>query len=208
MFIVLAGAACRLPLVRKLIETRFDRKHVIGDPLREPDSKPKSKVAFGMARYLEYVNTPARVERLSRAGRYTHGPIIWKGGIGETVVWVPTCSELRSDQWHPLDRIHLSLCLSRAGKIYVYHQAFRSELIGWFDLTKAATEGDAGLNKKLPDRIDAAVPCEVLLMVNGSEDNLLLKIHYGKPESGEWHVYGYWKLTRVDEDVADQAGHP
>ena len=100
LFIVLAGAASRLPLVRQLLDQTFDAPHVIGDPLREPNSKPKSKVAFGLARYLSYLTKNRwRVEKLSRAGHYTHGPIVWSGGGGDFVEWVPTCLRLTDPEF-------------------------------------------------------------------------------------------------------------
>lgn len=198
LFIVLAGSACRLPLVRQLIRTEFDEARVIGDPVTEPDSKPKSKVAYGLARYLESREyAGGAVEELSRAGRYTHGPIQWTGGGGNVKDWVPTCSHLADGKWHLLKDVPLKGCIRADHRINVYHKAFELEPIGYFDLSRPAREGDPK-DKELPRHIDFKEHSEVLLKVDGSEDNLLLRVHYGREETGEWRRYGDWRLIPAD----------
>ena len=199
LFVVLAGNGGRLPLVQQLLEKKFDDAVVIGNPLKELNSNPKSKVTYGLARFLSYLkHAPARVEELSRAGAYTHGPIVWRGGIGETFEWVPTCFPLSENAWQPLNHIPLSDCLREGRKIDVYHKAFRLELIGTFDLSEQAREGPADRMRELPPKIDDKEPSEVLLKVDGSEDQLFLMVRYGKID-GNWREFGDWRLISADD---------
>jgi hypothetical protein len=196
-FVVLAGAACRLPLVRDLIREELGDAVVIGDPRSEERARPKSKVASGLALYLDF--PPGRVERLSRAGHYTHGAIIWKAGGGVFVTWVPSCFPLRSGHRHTLPGIGLRLCLLAGRKVEVYHEAFRPELIGTFDLSRPASEGGDDLLKELPDLIQDQ-DSEMRLLVNGSEDHLLLRVGYGRLDGDRWCEYGDWPLIPAEEE--------
>jgi hypothetical protein len=202
LFIVLAGAACRLPLVGELLADEIKDVHVIDNPLGRPDARPKSKVAFGLGRYLDYLaNAPYRMEKLSRAGHYTHGPIVWKGGGGDFVVWIPTCVLLTLDRWFVLEGVPLRICLRPGNTIDVYHEAFNLEKIGTFDLSRPATDGDPSHDRTLPEMIDMSEPSEVLLKVDGSEEKLLLKVRYGKDESGSWREYGDWELIPAEVEA-------
>jgi hypothetical protein len=204
LFIVLAGAACRLPLVRQLLEKtddfpEFKGAGLVGDPLREPNTKPKSKVAFGLAQYLEIrVLAPGMVRGLCSAGNYTHGRILWRRGPREFKEWVPSCFPLRDGRWHELKGVSLGLCLRDGKKIDVYHDAYPPEKIGSFDLSQPATDGGPLMQKELPELIDDGEErSKVFLRVFGAEDELHLKVQYRTDDSDNWGEYGYWRLIPV-----------
>lgn len=161
---------------------------ICGDPLEDRAARPKSKVGLGLARFLGYA--PETVRLLSRAGRYTHGPIVWKNGPGEYVDWVPTCYPLQGD-WVRLG-LSLHACFRTGRIIEVYHRAHRPELIASFDLSQPATETSSDRGEVLPNLIDGR-DSEVLLKVLRSEDELLLRVHYGKDQGGAWRKYGDWR---------------
>ena len=107
-FLVLAGAACRVPLSRQLLRAEFPDALIVPEEEVIPVSyRPKSKVADGLARFLRASRggtADARVRGLRPAHLFTHADLLWINPIqrGFPVVWVPSCTELQKGDWHLL----------------------------------------------------------------------------------------------------------
>lgn len=204
LFIVLAGAACRLPLVRERIGEAFKEAHILGDPTREPGAQPKCKVAFGLAQFLDRLaNVPRTVAGLSRAGHYTHGPIVLRTGQYRVVEWVPTCRPLKSEEWYALADVELSACFQGGRVVRVYHGGYEPEELGHFDLSGPAGEEVEGLTRELPATIDRDLPSVLSIQVREGEDDLRLKVRLGDEEYGAWRLVARRSGPAVARSEAD-----
>jgi hypothetical protein len=203
-FLVLAGAACRVPLARKLLRDEFPDAVIVPEEESIPESyRPKSKVADGLARFLKANRggkTSSSFPDMRPAHLFTHADLLWINPSLPSfpVVWVPSCVELHDGQWHSLnvDDESLSLIpLQRAWshfenlEIDVYRRSSpEPELVGTARLDKAADLVEPGVNPDLLELLPELEDAEVLLRIDGEEDNLRLRIRMNGQEFGDWRV--------------------
>jgi hypothetical protein len=203
-FLVLAGAACRVPLARELLEKEFPHAEIIPEAKSIPDTyRPKSKVADGLARFLKASRGGAadpRVRGLKAADQFTHADLLWINPVQSSfpVVWVRSCAELSTKDWHRLQTdeetprvIRLEHAWSRpeVGEIDIHRRASpEPELVGTARLARPAEILEAGVSRELPPPSPELDQAEVLLRIDGEEDNLRLRIRINGAEFGDWKV--------------------
>ena len=176
-FIVMAGAASRLPLTRALLIAEFPDAELIVD-----SDRAKSKVAFGLIRSLDMNDRfPDQAADLSVASDYTHAEIVWLSPHNERIVWVPSCSPLNQgaeELWYSLDDVRLTRCWNSNAKrrIDLYRDCAPTlEPIGWFDLSlPAGPSVPEGRQDRLPESIPRNVPSAVSLRFGRAEKKLFL----------------------------------
>ncbi|MFO0954668.1 MAG: hypothetical protein U0835_26590 [Isosphaeraceae bacterium] len=188
-FIVLAGAGCRLPLATRLLRQAFPEAAVVYDV-----RNAKSKVAFGLFRYLDQRERfHDRVAGLAMACDYTHADIIWLESFDRARTWVPSCTALKDPAWFPLEHIGLSQCWDSSARrrIEVYRRtAPEFERLGTFDLSRTGVTQDEGVQTALPPGpppplVEGGDP-QVWMRLDGAEDRLLLRVRLEGVEYGDW----------------------
>jgi hypothetical protein len=203
-FLVLAGAACRVPLARELLRAEFPDAVIVPEEEVIPDSyRPKSKVADGLARFLRASRggaSDARVRGLKPAHLFTHADLLWINPIQSSypVVWVPSCVELRGGPWHLLRIdddarrvVPLIYAWSRPEvmEIDVHRRASpEPELVGTARLAGQADFLEQGVTPHLPEPSPELDRAEILLRIDGEEDRLRLRIRIDGEEFGDWKV--------------------
>ncbi len=203
-FLVLAGAACRVPLSRQLLRAEFPDALIVPEEEVIPVSyRPKSKVADGLARFLRASRggaADARVRGLRPAHLFTHADLLWINPIqrGFPVVWVPSCTELQKGDWQLLKLdddsgrvVPLQFAWSRPEQmeIDVHRRASpEPELVGTARLDRPAELIEPGVTRDLPEPSAGLDEAEVLLRIDGEEDNLRLRIRMNGADFGDWRV--------------------
>ena len=102
-FVVMAGAGCHLPLARELLAKAFGKAELLFDL-----PHAKSKVAFGLIRYLDLrLFNEEAVRDVRPASDFSHADLSWRGGrIGKPILWVPSCSPLfKATSYHLPNRV-------------------------------------------------------------------------------------------------------
>ncbi|CAN5657422.1 hypothetical protein BH23PLA1_BH23PLA1_13910 [soil metagenome] len=190
-FIVLAGASCRVPLARRLLKDAFPSAQLIEDI-----SNAKSKVAFGLVRYLDHLRFSDRARGIGLARDFSHAEIVWSAAIDHHRTWIPSCTPLGESPWFPLRSIRLADCWnSNKDRIIRVHRntAPVLELLGAFDLKRPAESAESGVEPELPDGpipdpLEDSPDAEgqVWLKLDGAEDRILLRVQLGDRCFGDW----------------------
>jgi hypothetical protein len=211
-FVVLAGAACRLPLVEALMAEKLPETQVVFDP-----HHAKSKVAFGLVRYLELEDAqPDRVEGLCLSANCTRQAIgVLAVGTHVFEAIVPACSRVDDPKhWYACHDLALQdVWHSKANRRLDLYRLERNKavLIGSFDLNQsAATNRAAAESPKAksssaespniePQGMESALPADFTrenswaIRFCGSEDHIQLKVEH------DGRCYGYWSMIPADE---------
>ncbi len=148
--IILAGAGCRVPLAPLLLEKTFPMSLLVQD-----EAHAKSKVAYGLLRYLDLQSQAEdRVADLGMARDYSHSEIVWCESLFDRPhPWIPSCSPLNGPEWYPLKNIKLARCWksNKDRTITVARDtAPAPEILGSFDLNKPGLSPDPSVNPQLP----------------------------------------------------------
>jgi molecular chaperone DnaK (HSP70) len=203
-FLVLAGAACRVPLARELLRAEFPEAVIVPEGEVIPDGyRPKSKVADGLARFLEASRggTSDHFLLLKAAQLFTHADLLWINPIQRAyqVVWVPSCVELERRDWHPLKikkdgvpprDVPLKHAWSGTNKVIKVHRRAlpEPELVGTARLDRPADLIEDGVTPQLPEPSAELDEAEILLRIDGEEDYLRLRVRIKGAEFGDWRV--------------------
>jgi hypothetical protein len=211
--IVLAGASCRLPLARQMLAAAFPDVAARPAPKPAPAGAPeraqkaarthyyedaehaKSKVAFGLVRYL-YLLDRGRGRELKRACDYTHADLVWCEDLWTNRLWVPSCSELDGKEWYPLLHVRFRGCWRPAPDghriVEVHRESYPvPELLGWFDLDGPTVAGDPGVEPELPKAppdVSAKDQPQVFLRLAGAADKARLRIEIEGCKYGDWEL--------------------
>lgn len=218
-FLVLAGAACRVPLARDLLRSAFPDALIVPEGEDVTDAyRPKSKVADGLARFLKASGggtTDPRTKGLKSANLFTHADLLWINPLMRKfpVPWVPSCTDLQEKDWHPLrpknsrDRV---VPLSRAWNskhpqaINVHRSSSpEPELVGTAMLGEPADLIEPGVTPHLPAPSADLDESTVLLRIDGEEDRLRLRIRCNGQEYGDWSVRAIMTPEAIDPSRPD-----
>ena len=188
-FVVLAGASSRLPIVEQLWRKAFPKASLEFDRVH-----PKSKVAAGLARFLQLqAAQPERVKRVACRTDYTSAPI----GIVEPSMkrfWelIEACTDAaESDRWFPLASCSKPLPLQRVWvtsptrSLHLYEKLPEGPRpFGWFDLSQPL--------------LDSISPRTVfyLRFAEGIE-RMELKVVDGEREVGVWPMIPFESEDRA-----------
>jgi hypothetical protein len=214
-FLILAGAGCRVPLARELLQHAFPKAQIVPEDATIPaDYQPKSKVANGLARYLRAVrHTPFhRIQELKSAHLFNHADILWVDSLlaDFPIVWARSCVPLNDGEWHVLPGIPLGSAWNNREpmSIAVHRRASpEPELVGVARLGLPADLTVEGVTPRLPDPSLELDNAQVLLRFDdhatqhagGSEaanharpreeDYLRIRVRLGDAEFGDWIVH-------------------
>lgn len=190
--IVLAGAACRVPLAIELLDAAFPAPAT--RMIRDLEHA-KSKVAFGLVRYLDMLqNFPDQVAGVGLARDFTHADIVWcRNDLDPSPrTWIPSCSPLHGSAWFPLTRVKLARSWkSNTHRTLTVHRDTSPvpEVLGWFDLKEPGRPIEPDVEPLLPPGPPpdpAKDRPQVWLRLVGAEDKLQLRVELDGRSYGIW----------------------
>jgi hypothetical protein len=239
-FVVLAGAGARLPLVEELLVDRLARAFV-QEGWEFPDAEPpetagpseaglreqirrrvilkddkhaKSKVAWGLVRYLTLQeNSPSKVRGLRMSTQYSQAAIgRWSDVMNELMVVVPRCSPIddpkhgyplhgvtRNDFEIPILRLH-----------YLDHD--RLCLLGHFDLSQPplpVNSRETSDEQAAASSVPQELPDDHCLVIrfHGNIDRVELCVEVGDQCYGSWWMIPHLEVGNAnDSDVQQEEG--